>query len=66
LGLIIALHKGTAAQSIRILKIGALHDVSFSSKSFPSFLNGRGPWRNLLEEKRLTKNERIKFAALEL
>jgi len=29
------------------------------------FLNGREPWHNPFEEKRLTRNERITFAALE-
>jgi len=39
--------------------------LRFTSKSFPSFLNGSGPWRNPFEEKQLTRNKRIKFAALE-
>jgi len=49
------------------LKIDALQDnlVLFTSKSFLSFLNGCGPRRNWFEEKRLTRNERIKFASLE-
>jgi len=50
--------------SIGFLKIGALHGVFFTSKSFLSSLNGLGSWRNPFEEKRLTRNERIKFAAL--
>jgi len=61
LGLIIALQPA----SIRFLKIDALQDVLFTSKSFLSFLNGRVPWHNPFEEKQLTRNERIKFAALE-
>jgi len=49
------------------MKIGALHNVPFTSKSFVSFLIGRRrPWRNHFEEKRLTRNKKNKFAALEL
>jgi len=53
--------------SIGFLKIDAMHDyiIRFPSKLFLSFLNGRGPWCNPFEKKRLTRNERIKFAALE-
>jgi len=39
--------------------------LRLTSKSFLSVLNGRGPWRNPFEEKRLMRNEKIAFAALE-
>jgi len=48
-----------------LLKIDALQDVPFTSKSFLSFMNGRWRWCTPFEEKRLTRNERIKFEALE-
>jgi len=63
------LHCTSALQSTRnkFLKIDASQDylLRFTSKSFLSFLNGRGSWRNPVEEKRLMRNERITFAALE-
>jgi len=65
------LHCTSALQltSNGFLKIDVLQDVGyllrFTSKSFLLFLNDRGPCRNPFEEKRLTRNERIKFAALE-
>jgi len=63
-GLIVALHKGTAAyKSIGFLKIGALHDVSFTSKSSLSFLNGCGAiWREI----RLKRNDWRKMKKLNL
>jgi len=67
-GLITALHKCTAAHRYWNLEnwcIARRTFLRFTSKSFLSFLNGRGPWRNLFEEKRRTRNERIKIAALE-
>jgi len=51
--------------SIGFLKIDTLQYMPFTSKSFLTFLNSCGLWRNLFEEKRLTRNEGIKFAALE-
>jgi len=54
-GLIIALHKWTEQPtSIEFLKIDALQDLLFTSKSLLSFLNGRGPqsiWRETTDEK---------------
>jgi len=65
-GLIVALHKCTGAHKYWILvdwHIARL--LRITSKSFQLFLNGRRPWCNPLEDKPLTRNERIKFAALE-
>jgi len=63
-GLIIALHKGTAAHKHWILENGRIVRRTFYSKSFLSSLNGRGSWYNTFKEKRLTRNKIIKFAAL--
>jgi len=64
-GLNIALHKRTAAHKYWILENWRIARRTFLSKSFLSFLNDCGPWRNAFEEKWLTRNEIITVAALE-
>jgi len=54
--------------SIGFLKIDSWQDVHFTFyDEIVSIIleNGRGPWRNPFKEKRLPRNERIKFKALE-
>jgi len=71
-GLIVALalNKCTAAHKYWILenwliaRLCGFHFLHYTSKSFLLFLNGCGSWCNPLKEKRRTRNERIKFAAL--
>jgi len=60
------LHCTSALQptSIEFLKMHCKTYLLRGNRFYHS-LNGRGPWRNPFEEKRLTRNERIKFTALE-